>query len=76
MAGMILNTELLLDQPGDHGRCPDAIVQTIGDWAAVKDVCQLLLLLACQLRWPSRSKSFQQTVHALGLILLQPLGDP
>src|ERR1700758_4764899 len=35
LAGMILNTELLLDHPGNHGRRPDAAVQTVRNRTAV-----------------------------------------
>jgi hypothetical protein len=45
MAGMILDPELLLDYPGDHGRRPNAAVQPVGYRTAVQDVYQLLLLL-------------------------------
>src|SRR5207247_4307245 len=45
MAGVIRDAELLLDHPGDHGRCPDAVVQTVSYWTTVQNISQLLLLL-------------------------------
>jgi hypothetical protein len=45
MAGMILNAELRFDHPGDHGRGPDAAVQTVRYRTAVENIPQLLLLL-------------------------------
>jgi hypothetical protein len=38
MAGMILNAELLLDHPGNHGRCPDAVIQTVSYRTAVQNI--------------------------------------
>src|ERR1700686_298160 len=59
MARMILNPELLLDHPGNHGRGPDATVQTVSYRTTVENVSQLLLLLFCQFRWPTRPIPFQ-----------------
>jgi hypothetical protein len=70
MARMILNPELLLDHPGNHGRRPDAAVQTVSHRATVENVTQLLLLLFCQLRGPTRPIAFQQTIDSIGLITL------
>jgi len=75
MAGMILNAKLFLDHPGDHGRGPDAAVEPVGDRAAVQDVSQFLSLLFAQLRRPTRPIPFQQTVHSLALVALEPLRD-
>jgi len=74
MTGVILDAELLLDHPGDHGRGPDAVVQTVSHRTTVHNVPPLLLLLFRQFRWPARPIAFQQTIHSLGLIALQPLG--
>jgi len=38
MAGMILNAELLLDHPGNHGRRPDAGIQTVSNRTAVENI--------------------------------------
>jgi hypothetical protein len=38
MTGMILDAEFLFDHPGDHGRRPDAIVQTVSHRAAVQNI--------------------------------------
>jgi hypothetical protein len=73
MTGVILDAELLLDHPGDHGRRPDAVVQTVSRRTAIQDISQLLLLLLRQFRWPARPIAFQQTVHSIGLIALEPL---
>src|SRR6266852_1300939 len=53
MPRMILNPELLLDHPGNHGRRPDAAVQTVSYRTTVENVAQLLLLLFCQFRRPT-----------------------
>src|SRR5712691_5982756 len=73
MTGVILDAELLLDHPGNHGRRPDAVVQTISHRTAVQNISQLLLLLFRQLRWSTRPVAFQQTVHSIRLIVLEPL---
>src|ERR1700694_356330 len=73
MTGVILDAELLLDHPSDHGRRPNAVVQTVRHWTAVQNISQLLLLLFRQFRWPTRPIAFQQTVHSIALIALEPL---
>src|SRR5260370_9438267 len=73
VARMILNPELLLDHPGNHGRRPDAGVQTVGHRTTIENVPQVLLLLLCQFRWPTRAIPFQQTIDSIGLITLKPL---
>jgi hypothetical protein len=72
VAGMILNAEFLLDHPSNHGRRPDAAIQTVRHRTAVENVTQLLLLLFCQLRGPTRPIPFQQTIDSLRLITLEP----
>jgi len=68
MAWMIMNAELFLDDPGDHGRGPDTGIQAVGYWAAVENVVELFPLRQRQLQWPSRAMSFEQPVDAKSLI--------
>lgn len=75
MTGMILDAELLLDDPGDHRGRPDSVVQTVGHRTAVQDISHLLLLLFCQLGGTARPVAFQQAFNPLGLITLQPRRD-
>src|SRR5207302_5228769 len=49
MAWMIMNVEFLLDDPGDHGRGPDARIQAVGYRAAFENVVELFPLCRCQL---------------------------
>jgi len=74
MTGVILDVEFLFDHPGDHGRRPDAGVQAVSGRTAVQNISQLLLLLFRQFRWPARSIAFEQTIHSMALIALEPLG--
>src|SRR5438270_12186788 len=53
MARMIMNVEFLLDDPGDHGRGPDARIQAVGYRAAFENVVELTPLRRCQLQWPA-----------------------
>src|SRR5580693_4976454 len=68
MAWMIMNSEFLLDDPGDHGRGPDARIQTVGYRAAVENVVELFPLRRRQLQWPARAMSFEQPLHAKSLV--------
>src|ERR1022692_855304 len=75
MTRMIMNIELFLDHPANHGGCPDPTVQTVSRWPAVQDVSQLSLLFLRQFRRPTRPIPFQQALNSLNLITLQPLRD-
>ena len=68
MARMIMNAELFLDDPGDHGRGPDTGIQAVGYWAAVENVVELFPLRQRQLQWPARAMSFEQPVDAKSLV--------
>src|ERR1035438_8889946 len=69
MPRMVGDAELLLDHPGNHGRGPHAVVQSISHRTTVQNVSQLLTLLLCQPWWPPGSVSFQQALDTMGLIL-------
>jgi hypothetical protein len=73
MARVMVDAELLLDHAGDHGRCPDAVVQAVSHRTTVQNISQLLLLLFRQFRWPTRPIAFQRSVHSIGLTALEPL---
>jgi hypothetical protein len=63
-----MNAEFLLDDPGDHGRSPDARIQAVGYRAAVENVVELFPLRRRQLQWPARAMSFEQPFHAKSLV--------
>jgi hypothetical protein len=69
MSRMVADAEFLLDHPGNHGRGPDAVVQSVRYRTTVQNISQLLALLLCQPWQPSGSVSFQQSFDAMGLIL-------
>src|SRR5256885_4634496 len=68
MARMIMNAEFLLDDPGDHGRGPDARIQSVGHRAAFENVVELFALRRRQLQWPPRAMPFEQPLHAKSLV--------
>jgi len=72
---MVGDAELLLDHPGNHGRGPHAVVQSVSHGTTVQNVAQLLALFWRQLWRPSRSVSFQQTFDTMRLVLRQPFGN-
>jgi hypothetical protein len=53
MAWMLMNAEFLVDDPGDHGRGPDARIQTIGYRAAAENVVELFPRRRRQFQWPA-----------------------
>src|SRR5467141_3665897 len=53
MARMIMNAEFLLDDPGNHGRGPDARIQAVGYRAAFENVVELFPLRRGQLQGPA-----------------------
>ena len=69
MPRMVGDAELLRDHPGNHGRGPHAVVQSVSHWTTVQNVPQLLALRLCQLRRSSGPVPFQQTLDTMGLIL-------
>jgi len=71
VAGMIDDTELLFDDPGDHRRGPDATIQPISHRAAVEDVADPAVLRFGQPPRPSRPVTFQQALNAVGLIYIR-----
>jgi hypothetical protein len=74
MTGMMMDSELFLQDPSNHGRSPHSRIQTVGHRTTVQDVAQLLPSLTGQLGWSSRALPLQQSVKAMLLIARQPFG--
>src|SRR5207253_11275915 len=53
MAWMIMNAELFLDDPCDHGSGPDTGIQAVGYWDVVENVVRLFPLRSPQVQSPA-----------------------
>ena len=75
VARMIMDPELLLEDPGNHGRGPNSCVQTVSYRTAVQNIAKLLPLLTRQLSGSSGALSLQQAFNTVLLIARQPFGN-
>jgi hypothetical protein len=75
MSGMIMNPELLRNDPSDQRRGPDSGVQPISHRAAIQNIAQLFSLMRTQADRTAGSVTLEQTLDTVGFILSEPLGN-
>jgi hypothetical protein len=61
MPRTVVDAELLLDHPGNHGRGPHTVVQSVSHRPNIQNVPQSLPLLCCQLGRLSGAVAFQRS---------------